>query len=164
MTPVLKIYLGTIGYGGLAHADFMTALLAFRLACKARGVRLMLDMVGGEALICRGHAVMLAKFLISDASHLLLLEADRAFEGEAIFRLLDAGEDLATGDHGMLLISRRAAERLDAAYPELVAHIEAGANAGVAQATMVFDPFIEDRTGRYLYDHDALQRRWRELG
>lgn len=92
-----NLYLATPCYGGLAHALYMRSLMALRAACGAEGVALQLDVGGGEALIGRGRASMMAKFLAGPASHLLFVDADVGFEPEAVFRLLRSGRDVVGG-------------------------------------------------------------------
>jgi len=182
-------------YGGLAHALYMRSLLALRSACQAEGVELQLDLGGGEALIGRGRAGMLAKFLASGASHLIFVDADIGFAPEAVFRLLRSGHDVVGGVYprkireagfemgellgeaapdgfqpvtfvgaGFLLISRAAAQRITEAYPGLRAGLGDVRGAQVSHAAMVFDSFVEPETGRYLADHEAFCRRWRDIG
>jgi hypothetical protein len=72
-------------------------LLALRNACHERGVQLTVDLGGGEALIGRARAGMLAAFLRGPASHMLMVDADVGFPPEAVFRLLDARKPVIGG-------------------------------------------------------------------
>lgn len=91
------IFLATPCYGGQAHMIYAQSLLALRPACAERGVGLQLDLGGGEALIGRGRAAMLARFLASQATHLLFVDADIGFAPDAVFRLLASGRDVIGG-------------------------------------------------------------------
>jgi hypothetical protein len=91
------LHLATPCYGGQAHAVYMRSLLALRPACQARGVSLWPNLTGGEALIGRGRGAFLSKFLRSEASHLLFVDADIGFTPEAVFRLLDSGREVVGG-------------------------------------------------------------------
>ncbi len=91
------LHLATPCYGGQAHVVYMRSLLDLRPACKARDVSLWPDLGGGEALIGRGRGSYLMKFLRSDATHLLFVDADVGFSAEAVFRLLDSGHDVVGG-------------------------------------------------------------------
>ena len=95
-TPA-AIFLATPCYAGLAHTLFMRSLLALRPACAERRVGLSVELGGGEALIGRARAAMLAKFLSSQATHLLFVDADIGFSPQAVFRLLDSGKDVIGG-------------------------------------------------------------------
>jgi hypothetical protein len=160
-----SIYLATICYGGQAHAEYMAALLAFRPACAARGVDLQIDLAGGEALVGRGRATLMAKFLATDATHLLFAESDRAFDANEVFRLLDANQDVSEVDpaSGLLMVRRRAAQRITDGHPELLAQLGDMQGLSISEATFVFDPLTEPETGRYLTDIEAFWARWRKV-
>jgi len=81
----------------LAHAVYLRSLLALRAACAAAEIPLEIDLGGGEALIGRARAAMMAKFLAREASHLLFVDADIGFESQAAFRLLGSGRDVVGG-------------------------------------------------------------------
>jgi hypothetical protein len=84
-------------YGGQLHASSARSLLALRSACHARGVQLAVELGGGEALIGRARAGMMAAFLKSPATHLLMVDADVGFSPEAVFRLVAAARPLIGG-------------------------------------------------------------------
>jgi hypothetical protein len=65
---------------------------------------------------------------------------------------------------GFLMIRRDAAEQITQAYPALRAELRDLNVARPETAVMVFDSFVEPETGRYLSDHEAFCRRWRDIG
>ena len=97
MTATTSIYLATPCYGGQCYISFMTGVLELQRACAERGVDLHVDLGGGDALITRARAVMATKFLQSDATHLLFIDADIGFTADQIFRLIDSDRDLVGG-------------------------------------------------------------------
>ena len=158
-----SLYLATNCYGGQASAAYMQSVLVLRGACAGRCVGLHIELGGGEALIGRARAAMMAKFLAGGWTHLLYVDSDGGFETAAVFRMLDAGDDVAE-DAGALLISRSAAQRMKDAHPHLHAHLDDVHALGIAGAAMVFDPMVDAATGRYLTDREAFAHRWRAIG
>jgi hypothetical protein len=170
--PGASLYLASPCYGGVAQARYMRALLALRIACARQGVVLQLDLGGGEALVSRARAGMMARFLESEATHLLFVDSETAFSPEEVFALVETGRDMAgysladrSGelDPALLLISRAAAQRLSEAFPGLHAGLGDVRNAGVGRAAMVFDALVIPG-GAYVADFAALMHRWLELG
>lgn len=93
--PRTKLYLASPCYGGQLNIFFVQSLLALQEACRARGLPLQIDLMGGDALITRARSRLAAQFLASDATHLLFCDADIGFKPENVFRLLKADRDIA---------------------------------------------------------------------
>jgi hypothetical protein len=157
------LYLASPCYGGLATAAYMRSVLALSAACAKADVALQLDLGGGEALISRARAGMLARFLAGPATHLLFVDGDTAFDPAEVLRQVAAGEPVAPLGDQILLIRREAARQVVDAHPELQAGLGDVRDSDGVRVPMVFETILDAETGAYLADLAAFTRRWREL-
>lgn len=110
-TKAPSLVLATPCYGGLVHMIYTQSLLALQPACVERALPLTLDLGGGEALVGRARAGMMARFLLGSATHLLFADADVGFSPEDVFRLLDAGREVIGGFYPRKALDAQALER-----------------------------------------------------
>jgi hypothetical protein len=82
-------------YGGQLTMAYVQSVTALQAACFARGLKVILNLRGGEALITRARADLAGEFLASSATHLLFIDADIGFKPEQVFRLLAFGAEIA---------------------------------------------------------------------
>lgn len=168
--PRPSIHLASLCYEGRAQARFMRSLLALGAECAAREIPLKLDLSGGEALVGRGRAGVLARFLAGEATHLVFAEADAAFAPQAVLELVSGDQPVAAtaGEaeperRALLMIRRDAGERLAAAHPELSVALGDLHGASGARAPMLFESIVDPASGRYLADVEAFLHRWARL-
>jgi len=119
--PIL--YLATPCYGGMVNLHFMNSVLALQEACRERGIGLVIDLMGGDALITRARSRLAARFLAhGQATHLLFCDADIGFAPANVFRLLDADKPVIAAVYPMKHIDwQRARMAAKADAPDLMA-------------------------------------------
>ena len=91
-----KLYVATPCYGCLMSNVFLVSLLQLQSECAQRGIECFVDFVGNESLVQRARNILTARFLKSNATHLLFIDADIGFRPDTVFRLLDSQKDIVT--------------------------------------------------------------------
>ena len=90
------IYLAVPCHGGEVTIHFLSSLVTLQGACRQRGVGLAVDFLDADPLIVRARSRLAAHFLAHrQATHLLFVDADIGFAPQNVFRLFDAGREVA---------------------------------------------------------------------
>ncbi len=93
----LHLFLATPCYGGIVTQSYMESVCALMIDASHASLRLSLALLGQDALITRSRNTLLARFLRSDATHILFVDADIGFTPSDVFTLLGRGRDLVGG-------------------------------------------------------------------
>ncbi len=91
------IWIAIPAYTGQIHLGTMRSIMTDTLALDARGDVVTVFDECGNALLADARAVMVAKFLESDATDLVFVDADVCWEAGALLKLVDAPVDCVAG-------------------------------------------------------------------
>ena len=139
------IYLAVPCYGGNLNLYFVDSMLKLQDACRERGIGLHIDMMGGEALITRARSRLAAQFLAHpEATHLLFVDSDVGFRPKNVFRLLDAGREVAAGVYPLKHIDW---EKARAAAKAGVADLQAASLGYVVRFLPTADKSVDVQDG-----------------
>jgi hypothetical protein len=97
--PILPtICVGTPCYGGLVTTGYMTSIIRLMQYAGDHQFNLNIDLLPGDSLITRSRNTLLARFLTrQEATHLMFIDADIAFEPELVGGMLAFDEDVVGG-------------------------------------------------------------------
>lgn len=91
------IFVSTPCYACKMRKEFASSILQLQVEAIKQGIHISVDLLGNESLIPRARNVLTQRFLnCKDATHLLFIDADIAFDASTVFRLLRADKDIIT--------------------------------------------------------------------
>ena len=95
MTDRASLFVATPCFGGQVTTAYANSLLNLQTAARAEGVDFEWLMLGGDAMITRARADLVAHFLDRpDATHCLFVDADIGFDPAQVFRLMAFDADM----------------------------------------------------------------------
>jgi hypothetical protein len=143
--PRPYVYLASPCYGGALNLYFAKSVLALQAAAREKGVGLHVELMGGDALITRARARLLAGFLAHpQATHICFVDADIGFQPANVFRLLEAGKDMVAAVCPLKTIDW---EKARAAAKAEVADLQAAAISYVVRFIPTPDRSVEVEDG-----------------
>ena len=163
------LYVATPAYGCAVCSGFAGSLLALQGACIKKGYECSVDMIGNESLVQRARHILMARFLKSPATHLMFIDADIAFNPDAILdRLVPADKDVVTGVYAKKSIDWNAV-KAKAGSPDLAEGIQAAGldyNINVAPGTNAVEgglvEVLDSATGFMLIKRRVIEEMCKE--
>jgi hypothetical protein len=92
-----KVMIGTPMYGGMCSMSYLHGVLDFMALSYKINLKFTMETLGNESLISRARNKVADKFMQSDCTHLMWIDADTAFKGSDILELLLLNKDVSTG-------------------------------------------------------------------
>ena len=97
-TPLkAKLFVATPMYGGMCTGMYASAIMQCVGAFGQQGIQMYYSFMMNESLITRARNSMAYDFLKSDATHLMFIDADIAFNPQDIPKMVDADKDIICG-------------------------------------------------------------------
>jgi hypothetical protein len=84
-----KLFIATPAYGRMVGLDYHTSMLETICALQSHGIATVPQYVC-DSLVTRARNILAARFLATDCTHFLFLDADLAWKPEALIRLIGA--------------------------------------------------------------------------
>jgi hypothetical protein len=96
--PAPSIFVATPCFGGLVTTGYMMSVLRLMQYAERNGFEITLNLLGRDSLVTRSRNTLVAQFLTeTDATHIMFIDADLAFEPELVHRMLAFDEDVVAG-------------------------------------------------------------------
>ena len=92
------IFIATPCLGGVVTTGYMMSVLNLMQAAETLGFSISLNVLGRDSLVTRARNSLVAQFMTTpDATHLMFIDADIAFEPALVHRMLAFDQDVVAG-------------------------------------------------------------------
>ena len=99
----LSVMIATPCYGGLLSEGYLHGIMSVTQAAAQNNYKVHLNTMGNESLITRARNTLVSQFLDLDDkdpnafTHMMFIDADIGFNGDAVTKVLQSGYDIACG-------------------------------------------------------------------
>lgn len=157
------VYLATPCYGCYMSVMYLTSMMNLQQALLRNGIMCIMDFIGNESLIERARNIIVARFLQSEATHLLFVDADIGFNPQSVLRLIASDKDVATGIYSKKSFDWDVVKKkLESNSAEPVHQMGLDFNVNIknqsAQVQDGFFPVLDSATGFMLIKRHVLQK------
>ena len=148
-----KIFVATPCYGGLITTEYFKSCMQLVALAATKKIELQFATIGNESLITRARNTLVQLFMDGDYTHLLFIDADLAFNPEAVIRMLEYNKDVVTGIYPRKTIDwtkvkKRLKDNPDMSEDELLAvSLQYNLNVANPEKIMLEKGFIEVMDG-----------------
>lgn len=99
------LFVATPSFGGMVTQRYMQSAIALLQCGQAEGLRISLELLGGESLITRGRNALAARFMDDPtATHLMFIDADIGFDPQQVLRMLRFDAEVVAGLYPLKLM------------------------------------------------------------
>lgn len=91
-----KVFIGVPCFGGMVCQEFFQSTLLTLSNCLFNKIALQIFTIGNESLITRARNQLVSEFMASDCSHLMFIDSDLRFDGNAVMKLLSHDKPIVT--------------------------------------------------------------------
>ena len=127
--PARRLFIATPCFGCQVAHTYASSIIALQAECAMRGVAVHFEFIGNESLVERARNILTARFLETDSTHLMFIDADIGFSPEAVFKLLDFDKAVVSAVYPKKAIN----------WPLVEAKLQAGSDEPIRQMGLDFN-------------------------
>jgi len=97
----MKLYIATPAYDSKVFVDYLTSLIATLKILETNGIAYDIGVENGDCYVAKARNKLTRKFLESDCTHLLFIDADVGWDADKIMNVISSDYDVCLGAYPM---------------------------------------------------------------